>query len=367
MITDFTVIQAAAIQAQAFSIPSANLLAMIDVESDGKIFSPVVHDGKPEPYILFEPHKFYARLTEPARSEAVKLKIASKTWNKKLYPGTQEGRWDQIATARALLNKYDLDPDIAYECASWGVGQVLGEHWNELGYTSARAFIDRMRSGVDGQIEAMIKYCVRNNLLDELQKGQFTALARGYNGKSFKANKYDTRMEEAAKLYGNLSVPEPDGMLRMGSKGLRVRDLQTLLTRAGYAVKVDGDFGTDTKKKLMAYQTFAGIKADGVAGPQTMEKLGSLIQSADDKLGAQKPHEIKEIIQGAVVAIGGPGTINAAKNAVEAVKGEVTQYSGLLGVDWLLSGLGYVSIVLVFAGIAYGGYGWWKSKQTKET
>lgn len=363
MITDYEVIQASGKIADAHGIPNAHLLAMIDVESNGKIVALV--NGKPEPYILFEPHKLYARLTEPARSQAVAQKVASKKWDKNLYPKTQSGRWAQIEMARAILSTNGLDPDIAYECASWGVGQVLGEHWNELGFVSVQDFLTKVRSGVEGQIEVMILYCKAYGLLDELQEGRFTALARGYNGPAFKKNNYDTKLANAAKLYGGANAV-PDGMLRMGAKGKRVRELQALLVRAGFAIKVDGDFGPETKKKLQAYQEFAKLTPDGVAGPKTMASLGSYLQSADDKPGNQKVHEIKEVIEGAVVAIGGPETIAVAKGSIEAAKVELGQYSGMLGVDWLLSGLGYLSIGLILVGGAYAAYGWWKSKQTKE-
>jgi hypothetical protein len=55
-----------------------------------------------------------------------------------------------------------------------------------------------------------------------------------------------------------------------------------------------------------------------------------------------------------------------AKSGIEVAKAELGQYSGLFGVDLLLSALGYASIGLIAVGGAYAVYGWWKSKQTKE-
>lgn len=198
MITSIETIRAAGNLATQYKVPDSHVLALIDVESAGKIMATV--NGKQEPYILFEYHKLYARLPEALRAEAVALGIASKKWNKKLYPKTQAGRWEHVQLARAFLSKNDLDPGIAYECTSWGVGQVLGEHWDELGFSSVDQFVEHCRSGVEGQADVMIRYCVVNSLLDELQDGRWAALARGYNGKSYAKNAYDKKLAEAALL-----------------------------------------------------------------------------------------------------------------------------------------------------------------------
>lgn len=363
MIKDLSVLRAADAKAREFNISPQNLLAMIDVESNGKVFAQI--GTSKEPYILFEPHLLYRRMTEPGRSEAVKLGIASKEWNKKLYAKTQVGRWDQIREAKRLLKANGQDEGIAYECTSWGIGQVLGSNWKELGFSDIKHFVHTARSGAEGQIDLMIRYCARNDLIDELQEGRWTALARGYNGPRYAENAYDTKLAEAANLYGG-TVAEKDGMLRIGSKGARVRELQGLLVRAGYAVTVDGDFGQTTKKVLKAYQEANGLTPDGVYGPRTEKKLGELRQSPTDKPGAQKVSQIKEVIAGTVVAIGGPGAIDAAKETIKNAQSEIGKYAGIGIADVAIKVLSYGSVVLIMAGLGYAAYGWWKSKQTKE-
>lgn len=80
-----------------------------------------------------------------------------------------------------------------------------------------------------------------------------------------------------AKLLGTSNPdnnPQTDGVLRKGSTGSAVRDLQTLLAKYNYPVgKVDGTYGSKTVAAVKAFQKLNGLKVDGAAGPKTMEAL----------------------------------------------------------------------------------------------
>lgn len=63
-------------------------------------------------------------------------------------------------------------------------------------------------------------------------------------------------------------------MLRQGSRGSSVRDLQKKLKAAGFDPgPIDGIFGPKTQAAVMAFQRAAGISVDGIAGPQTFRAL----------------------------------------------------------------------------------------------
>jgi hypothetical protein len=63
-------------------------------------------------------------------------------------------------------------------------------------------------------------------------------------------------------------------MLRLSSKGDEVRKLQNLLNQmSGSALNADGDFGSQTQKAVMAFQSSQGLAADGVVGPKTWARL----------------------------------------------------------------------------------------------
>ena len=62
--------------------------------------------------------------------------------------------------------------------------------------------------------------------------------------------------------------------LKKGSKGIAVRKLQTALKNQGYySGKIDGVYGKSTVKAVKAFQKANGLKADGIAGPETQKKL----------------------------------------------------------------------------------------------
>ncbi len=58
-------------------------------------------------------------------------------------------------------------------------------------------------------------------------------------------------------------------ILREGSEGAQVEYLQLALTRLGYNTKIDGIFGADTRRAVIALQTAYGLTPDGIVGPRT--------------------------------------------------------------------------------------------------
>ncbi|MBL8218818.1 MAG: peptidoglycan-binding protein [Bryobacterales bacterium] len=71
-------------------------------------------------------------------------------------------------------------------------------------------------------------------------------------------------------------------MLRIGSTGSQVKDLQQLLNVAVPLMPllaVDGIFGPKTNQRVIAFQKQKALMADGIAGPMTGKSLvGSAIQ-----------------------------------------------------------------------------------------
>ncbi|MCA9334091.1 peptidoglycan-binding protein [Candidatus Saccharibacteria bacterium] len=75
----------------------------------------------------------------------------------------------------------------------------------------------------------------------------------------------------------NTSTSSNDGgrpTLRRGSKGEDVKTLQKALNSKGANLDVDGDFGPLTEGAVRRFQNQAGIKVDGIVGPQTWGALG---------------------------------------------------------------------------------------------
>ena len=65
-------------------------------------------------------------------------------------------------------------------------------------------------------------------------------------------------------------------LLRKGSRGDAVKELQEILIAKGYDLGkwgADGVFGKQTQKAVKAFQKAEGLKADGIVGPLTYGKL----------------------------------------------------------------------------------------------
>jgi hypothetical protein len=65
------------------------------------------------------------------------------------------------------------------------------------------------------------------------------------------------------------AAPVERPTLHVGSKGAHVKYLQKKIGTAA-----DGDFGPNTKKAVIAFQTKHGLTADGIVGPTTWSKIG---------------------------------------------------------------------------------------------
>lgn len=68
-------------------------------------------------------------------------------------------------------------------------------------------------------------------------------------------------------------------VIRWGSKGEAVKEMQRLLMKAGIGLPdhgADGHYGAETMAALKAFQTANGLKADGICGPLTWAKLSKV-------------------------------------------------------------------------------------------
>ncbi len=73
----------------------------------------------------------------------------------------------------------------------------------------------------------------------------------------------------------SLSVTGVFALSKIGSRGEEVRKIQTALKEKGYFnSKVDGIFGTITKKAVEKFQKANGLTVDGIVGKSTLKALG---------------------------------------------------------------------------------------------
>ncbi|NLK98298.1 spore cortex-lytic enzyme [Defluviitalea saccharophila] len=71
-----------------------------------------------------------------------------------------------------------------------------------------------------------------------------------------------------------------------GSEGETVKQIQQKLKQWGYLKgNVDGKYGYQTWEAVKAFQAKNGLKADGIAGEQTLEKLGIQVEKSTKNQG----------------------------------------------------------------------------------
>ena len=71
-------------------------------------------------------------------------------------------------------------------------------------------------------------------------------------------------------------APTPEPVLRTGSRGQEVKDLQSRLYSLGYYTgEIDGQFGAMTKEAVIDFQRTNGLEADGMVGSETKTLLFS--------------------------------------------------------------------------------------------
>lgn len=85
------------------------------------------------------------------------------------------------------------------------------------------------------------------------------------------------RKAEQALFLLDEKKPSNTDVLKIGSKGENVKQLQKDLSIRGYSVgTINGDFGENTKKAVIAFQKDAGLVQDGVVGSKTLEALDKI-------------------------------------------------------------------------------------------
>lgn len=85
-------------------------------------------------------------------------------------------------------------------------------------------------------------------------------------------------------------------ILKYGSQGSDVRELQQKLAQAGYPVAVDGEFGGETRAAVQKFQKDRGISIDGEVGGETLGAFAPKPRAKPDALPAYNaPVETAEL------------------------------------------------------------------------
>jgi N-acetylmuramidase/Putative peptidoglycan binding domain len=178
--------------AKDLGVELAVIKAVNEVESSGQGFS------GDKPKILFEGHVFWRQLKkhdlDPNSYVDGNENILYSKWTREHYFGGAREH-DRLEKAKKIHE------NAALESASWGLFQIMGYHWETLGYKSVKEFVRLMNKSEGEHIKAFGRFILANNLAKYLKSRDWANFAKRYNGPGYKTNKYDEKLERAYNKY----------------------------------------------------------------------------------------------------------------------------------------------------------------------
>jgi hypothetical protein len=173
--------------AKRLKVEVAAIKAVAEVETKGSGF---LADGRPT--ILFERH-YFRRFTSGAFDES------NPVVSNKDAGGYGAGGDNQYAK---LDQAYALNQDAALKSASWGRFQIMGANYSQAGYSSVSEFVSSQLESADNHLDAFTTFIEKDKgLLNALRDKDWTKFARGYNGKDYWKNDYDSKMKAAYEKF----------------------------------------------------------------------------------------------------------------------------------------------------------------------
>ena len=190
--------------------------------------------------------------------------VGRETWNA-IY-----NEFRSIQSDNGTPNAY---PGTALREGASGQNVRLVQFWLKIAHTVYSRLNDIT---VDGRFGAATTAAVKRF------QTYFGLTSDGVVGRTTWNKLYEVYNDIANKLLSSSLRPgEYPGILRRGSSGTAVRELQFYLyLLSAYessipAVGIDGSFGAATENAVRAYQRFAGLTVDGIVGRATWESLYS--------------------------------------------------------------------------------------------
>lgn len=176
--------------AENLKVELAAIKAVSEVESAGGGF---FKEGQPK--VLFERHWMNRRLKDRGLTLAAELGRAHRPdiVNSK-YGGYRRGahEWTRLQVARSLSE------EAALESASYGRYQLMGFHWQNLGYKSVHDFFEKHCTNEGHQLDGFVRFILADpRLVKALRAKDWSTFASIYNGPAYKRNRYDEKMAEA--------------------------------------------------------------------------------------------------------------------------------------------------------------------------
>ncbi|MFT3767327.1 MAG: N-acetylmuramidase family protein [Minicystis sp.] len=177
--------------ARELGVETAAVHAVATVESGGR----TGFDSRKRPKIRYENH-YFQRLTHRRYDRShPQLSCAYNSRNYRLTHGRHSDQYQLLHQAFALA------PEAAVQSVSWGMFQVMGENYRNVGWRDLEQFVKDMFYSEGQHMRAFLGFCRHNGLVPYLRNHNWAAFARAYNGPSYAENAYDVKMRNYYQQY----------------------------------------------------------------------------------------------------------------------------------------------------------------------
>ena len=188
-----------------------------------------------------------------------------------LGQSTWTGLYDQFRSIQSDNGTPNAYPGTALREGASGQNVRLVQFWLKIART---VYSNLNNITVDGKFGSATTAAVKRF------QTYFGLTSDGVVGRTTWNKLYEVYNDIANKLLSSSLRPgEYPGVLRKGSSGTAVRELQFYLyLMSAYessipAIGIDGQFGASTEAAVRAYQRFAGLTVDGIVGRTTWNSL----------------------------------------------------------------------------------------------
>jgi len=181
--------------AEILDVETAAIKAVVDIEA-GKQHQGFFAPGKP--LVNFDLSMF----RQHARRNGINLSRYSKSHatvfsrpNARRHGSTQAAQQERLRLARTIDNKTGI------EGTFWGMFQIGGFNWKLCGCSSINEFVEKMSRSERDQLDLFANFIKNCGLDKHLRAKNWSAFAKRYNGTSYAARGYHTRLAQAYARY----------------------------------------------------------------------------------------------------------------------------------------------------------------------
>jgi peptidoglycan hydrolase-like protein with peptidoglycan-binding domain len=185
--------------AQRLGVDVATVQAVCQVEAKGAGF---LDNG--QCIILFERHQLYKQLASLIPSAKLSQLVGQYPTLINASAGAYLGgaaEWTRLSQAQQIIKGSGVDPAVAFRACSWGLFQIMGHWFAELGYASVTDYVNAMQMSESHQLDAFVRFVMNMNsgaMLRYLKAKDWLHFALQYNGQAaVTMNNYPQKLKDA--------------------------------------------------------------------------------------------------------------------------------------------------------------------------